>query len=482
MLVIASKGCRAQSQSGSSNTTCTPRLITYPIPAGVSTDNTYNVRVRSPGRAWQTLGTYQANVEMINTTTGSAITYSSSMAYFDFSGTVEVSVQYLPGPVSTAEVRPYSYGIVPNSAENDTYEFTLSKPSNVIFQVNGDIFHVLNLFSNKIETAAPSADDPNVIYFGPGLHKVDGNVLYVNSSQTVYLAGGAALQASVVFQNVSNAAIRGRGVLYRPSNNAIDVEYSSHITIEGVTVLNTKYTSFLVAQSTGVTISNVRAFSATSYGDGIDLYSTTNSLIENVFLRTSDDCIAIYNHRNDWYGDSTNITIRDSSLWADVAHPINLATHGNADDPETLSDLTISNIDILDHREPQVLYQGCIAINPGDENTVRDVLIEDIRVENFRIGQLVNMRIMYNSKWNAAPGKLISNVTIRNLDYKGDHASLSILVGYDETRRIENITFQNLTINGQAIYDTMKKPTWYLASDIVPMFVNEHVTNLTFLA
>lgn len=63
-------------------------------------------------------------------------------------------------------------------------------------------------------------------------------------------------------------------------------------------------------------------------------------------------------------------------------------------------------------------YQGYIAINPGDDNTVRDVLMEDIRVENFRLGQLVNMRVMYNDKYNTASGRLISNITIRDMTYK----------------------------------------------------------------
>ncbi|KAI1380193.1 putative transmembrane protein [Hypoxylon crocopeplum] len=475
-------GCQAQNADVTSKPTGISKLVTYPVPSGLPTESTFDVRVRSPGRLWQTLGTYQVTVEEVNTTKGNSQTYGSSMTYFDFSGSVEISVRYLLGPVSSVEIRPYSYGIVPSAVGNNVYEFTLSKPMNVVFQVNGDIFHVLNIFSNPIEKGPPNSDDPNVIYFGPGMHNVTGGVLYVNSSQTLYLAGGATLASSIVFQNATNAAIRGRGILYKPSSNAITVAYGSNVTIEGITVVNTKYTSLLIGQSTGITISNVRAFSATSYGDGIDLYSTTNTVIEKVFMRTSDDCIAIYNHRNDWYGNSTNITIKDSSLWADVAHPINLATHGNADDPETLSDLTISNIDILDHREPQMLYQGCIAINPGDENTVRDVLIEDIRVEDFRAGQLVNMRIMYNPKWNAAPGKLISNITIRNLNYNGNHSTPSILTGYDETRRIEFITFQNLTVNGQHIYDAMQKPSWYLTSDFVPMFANEHVTNLTFLA
>jgi hypothetical protein len=197
-------------------------------------------------------------------------------------------------------------------------------------------------------------------------------------------------------------------------------------------------------------------------------------------MRNSDDCIALYNHRFDWYGDSTNITLQNASLWADVAHPINIGTHGNSVNPETMSGVTIRNVDILDHREFQMGYQGCIAINPGDSNLIKDVLVDNVRVEDFRYGQLISMMVMYNQKYNTSPGRGISNVTIRNLNYRGTHAGTAIMVGYNETRGIEYVKFENLTINGKVISDTMKKPSWYVTSDYIPMFVNEHVHNLTF--
>jgi hypothetical protein len=184
--------------------------------------------------------------------------------------------------------------------------------------------------------------------------------------------------------------------------------------------------------------------------------------------------------RYNYYGNTSNITVQNSSLWADVAHPIVIGTHGNPDDPETMSGIEITNIDILDHREMQVDYQGCIALNPGDDNLIENVYIDDIRVENFRLGQLVNMRVMFNTMYNTAPGRGISNVTIKNLNYTGTNAKPAIFVGYDETRTISNVTFVNLVINGEQISDTMPKPSWYLTSDYVPMYQNEHVINLLF--
>jgi hypothetical protein len=197
-------------------------------------------------------------------------------------------------------------------------------------------------------------------------------------------------------------------------------------------------------------------------------------------MRNSDDNIAFYQHRWNYYGDSKNITVQDSTLWADYAHPINIGTHGNTPNPETMDGVTIRNIDILNHHEPQMWYQGCIAINAGDDNLIENVYIDDIRVEDFQTGQLLNFRIMDNTKYNTSPGRGIRNVVIKDLVYNGHHANPSQFLGYNEDRLITNVTFVNLTVNGLKISDTMRKPTWYNTADFVPLFANEHVYNLTF--
>src|SRR3546814_5286006 len=46
-------------------------------------------------------------------------------------------------------------------------------------------------------------------------------------------------------------------------------------------------------------------------------------------------------------------SIRNCVLLPDIAHPINMGTHGNPDKPETTSNVHISNIDILDHRSEE---------------------------------------------------------------------------------------------------------------------------------
>ena len=57
-------------------------------------------------------------------------------------------------------------------------------------------------------------------------------------------------------------------------------------------------------------------------------------LVDDVFLRTSDDCLAFYNHRWWFWGGTSNLTVQNSILWADVAHAINVGGHGDDRSPK----------------------------------------------------------------------------------------------------------------------------------------------------
>jgi hypothetical protein len=457
-------------------------VVTYPIPDGVPTNAAFTVKVRPSGGTWQTLGVHMVKLPLIDPATGSNQPQNSSMATFDFSGTVEVEVTFVRGGVEKARIRPDSYRITHELA-GSTVHFTLDRPRNVVVQINDEIFNCLHLLTNPIEQDPPAEGDPNVIYFGPGVHTHPDRTLNVPSGTTVYLAGGAVLTSNVIFKGVENCRLIGRGVIYNATGGAILVENSDNVHVDGITVLNPRYNTITVAESQNVTIKNLRSFSQQGWGDGIDIFCSENVTIDGVFMRNSDDCIAIYTHRWEYYGDTRNITVKNSTLWADVAHPINIGTHGNPDPdaPEVLENLNFTNIDVLDHREPQLLYQGCIAINPGDGNLVRDLTVDGMRVEDIRWGQLIHMRVTFNPKWNTAPGRGIENIYVKDLTYTGTHADISLMIGLDADHLIKDVTFENLVINGRVIRDSGGKPSWYLASDGVPMFANDHVKNLRFL-
>jgi hypothetical protein len=448
-------------------------LVTYPAPDSIPHNNDFSVKVRIPGGQWNELFEYEAQVDMHNVR-------NTSMVYFDFSGKVEVSVTSNRVSIDSVRIRPLSYGIM-HEVKGNTITFSLSKPCNLSVEVNGDIFHNLQVFTNQIETNRPDPKDSSVIYLAPGIHKFNGNVINMKSGKTLYIAGGA-VKARVLCKNVNNVRICGRGILYQ-GERGVEITNSTGIKIDDLIMINPQHYTVYGGQSSGITIKNIRSFSAKGWADGIDLMSCSDVLVDGVFLRTSDDCIALYCHRWTFYGDCRNITVRNSTLWADVAHPIMIGTHGNPEPgkAETIDNLTFNNIDILNHDEPQLNYQGCMTINVSDENLAENITFGNIRIEDFEQGQLVNLRVTYNKKYAKAPGRGIRNVLFKGITYNGSHANISIIEGYNESRNINNVLFENLVINGKLISPQTVKPSYYMTSDFANIYVGSHVDSLAFL-
>lgn len=413
------------------------------------------------------------------------------MAYFDFDGTVDVRVIAHRAPVTEARVRPLSYNITP-AVSGDTLTFSLSSPRNLSVEVNGDIFHNLHLFANPIDTHRPSAKvlknlkkHKDLIYFAPGVHNLPGDTLSIPSGTTVYIDGGARVYGQLIANGVSDVKFYGRGEVHpRGRGEGVYIKRSKNIEADGIIV-----TQIPVGGSDSVSINNVKAISYYGWGDGMNVFASDNVHYNNVFCRNSDDCNTVYATRKGFNGGCRNITMENSTLWADVAHPIMIGLHGSAaelgtDAPaDTIQNLMYRNIDILDHQEKQIDYQGCFAINCGDNNLVKDITFDNIRVEDFRQGQLFNIRIFFNEKYCKAPGTCVKNVLFKDVVYNGSGDEVSIIAGYNQDRKVSDITFENLVINGVKISDDMPgKPKWYKTGDMARIFIGEHVDNVRFIS
>lgn len=459
------------------------KLTVYPAGKGVETTDEFTVSVREPGKDWVDISVYPVKVDEIVGTSHNVRV--ASMAYFDFDGEAEVRV--IPAKqVNSARIRPLSYDIIPD-LQGDTISFTLNRPANLSVEVNGEIFSNLHLFANPADTHRPTAKEikkrKDLIYFAPGVHQLEGDSLRIPSNTTVYIDGGARVKGRLIADGVENVRFYGRGEVHPEGRGeGIYIKNSKNIEADGIIL-----TQIPVGGSDGVKISNVKAISSYGWGDGMNVFASNNVEYDGVFCRNSDDCSTIYATRKGFKGGCKNIVMKNSVLWADVAHPIMIGLHGSATEigPEapsdTITDVLYQNIDILDHAEKQLDYQGCFAINCGDNNVVKDIVFDDIRVEDFRQGQLFNVRIFYNQKYCAAPGKSVDNILFKDITYNGNNSELSIIAGYDDSRKVSNVRFENLTINGQKITDDMPgKPKWYKTGDMGRIFIGEHVENVTF--
>ena len=459
------------------------QVFTYPAPEGAPLKHDYDVFVQPRGcQEWKKVDTYMAKVNAPvedNKHRVSEISY----CVFDFTGDVFVRVVSKYRKFKTARVRPDYRGTIANVQNDSTVQFLLFQPENVSVEFDGDITNNLLVFTSKPpvskEEAEKQAKKEGRAFksYESGFYNQQ-DTIYIGSNTMVYLEGGSYFTSTFAINNAENVSILGRGIA-RPERGyeGAHVYRSRNVLIDGL-VLNT----CPIGESQNVTLHDVRSISHPGWGDGLNVFGgSSDILFDRVFCRNSDDCTTAYATRKGFRGSTRNVTMRNSTLWADVAHPIFIGIHGDAERGDTIENLRYENIDILGQAEPQVDYQGCMAINCGDNNLVRNVTFENISVEQILQGSLLQVKVGYNQKYCVAAGRGVENVTFRNIRYKGEQPNLSIINGYDDERKVKGITFEGIKINGHLLHDKMEgKPAWYSTTDYIPMYVGNHVENVVF--
>ena len=463
------------------------QVFTYDAPDGAQLKHDYDVFVQPRGqKEWTKIDTYMAKVNAPQAD-GSHKISEISYAFFDFTGDIFVRVVTKHKKFQTARIRPDYRGTIANVQNDSTVQFLLFQPENVSVELDGDITDNLLVFTSKPTISkedaerAAKAEGRDFRYYAPGMYTEE--TIKVPSNTTVYLAGGSYFTGTFAIEDAENVSILGRGIA-RPERGyeGCHVYRSKNVLVDGL-IVNT----CPIGGSDGVTLHDVRSISHPQWGDGLNVFGgSSNILYDRVFCRNSDDCTTTYATRKGFEGSVRNVRMRNSTLWADVAHPIFIGLHGAAAGPhperrDTIEHLIYENIDILGQNELQVDYQGCLAINCGDGNLVRDVLFDNIRIEGIRQGSITQVKVGWNQKYCKAPGLGVEDVTFRNIRYDGEPCSPSVITGYDEQHKVKNITFEGLKINGRPIYDDMPgKPQWHATSDYVPMFVGSHVEDIQF--
>lgn len=453
------------------------RLVTYPVHKEAVLQRDYRVRVKgAEEEEWTELPAYRVKVDMHDVR-------DASMVYFDFEGEVTVEVSG-PGYIYQADIRPLSRGIE-YLCDTKKVVFTLKEPVNLSIELNRDRSRNLHLFAGKLEKAAPHKEDENTLvisgdmdriggfggeiterltamapgrtlYLEPGMYFIGESVLKIPSDTNVYLAGGCILAGGLICSGTENIHIYGKGIIYQADFhrysgiNGVRLSHARNICIEDIIFINPPHYTVYVGGSSDVEIRNIKAFSCEGWSDGIDIMSSRNILVQGGFLRNSDDCIAIYGKRWSYNGDSADITVKELAVWADVAHPLMIGTHGDyAGEGNVIEGIRFQDIDILEHNEYQAGYLGCMAINAGDKNTVRDVSYENIRVEPFRHGKLLDIQVRYNADYNPAPGRLIENIRFKKIYYYGSGEVTSTINGYSEEYVVREVLFEEVYINGR---------------------------------
>jgi hypothetical protein len=459
-------------------------VVTYPMPAGESPSPDYTISVDG-----QPVPVYRAVTHLRDK--------KYSIAYFDFSGTATVTIK-TKLPLDRLQILPAKYGFTPTINGNEA-TFTVDRPFNISFEPIG-FNSPLELFGNPVDPNPPKPTDPNVVYFGPGVHKP--GIINLTSGQTLFIAGGAVVKAGV--QAVGdNIRITGRGILdgndwphgKGPTYHLVDIFGGHNDTLENLILRGAFHWTVCAQRSSGITIRNIRICgSRVGNDDGIDPCNCSNIDIEDCFIRTDDDCIAVKGTSGDLPIDG--IRINGCSLWSDWANVFRIGFESRA---PAMRNVTVSDIDVIHALNTANKHVFVFEIQPGGNMAMENLLFENIRINGEFPQNLVSLQPMpISSGWGVGPGKpvgdsvlppgktppeshivptspgdgpYIHNVIFRNINVSGpDSPDAIVLHGLDDRRNIDNVLFEDFSRHGVLIQ-----------SDSPGIRIQQFATNIKFL-
>jgi len=417
----------------------TGKVVTYSAPAGETLSTDYRVEA-----AEQKVDVYAARV-LDPPFAGKEYDYGGpySFANFDTSGPVAVRITS-PRSLRNTVIRPASAGVRMTVEDEHTLILALDRPCKISVEPEGRKGPLL-LFANPLETNPPKEGDPNVVYFGPGVHKPEKIVL--KSGQTLYLAGGAVVKAEVLAEG-SNIRILGRGILdgsdweWRkgPLGNLIGIRNSGNIEVEGITLRGSSHWTIVPRNSRNITIRNVKICnSRVQNDDGINPCNSQDVLITDCFIRSDDDCVALKGL--DLRGTNSNverITVENSTLWCDRARIFLLGHESRA---EFMRDVTLRNLDIIHFTMTAFLLE------PGEDMRLEDISVQNIRIHGEGQRELIRLRPVVNQYMRKRVPGFIQGVRFRNVILEGKPGEYLVQVqGADAEHNVRDVGFENVAI------------------------------------
>ncbi len=400
-----------------------------------------------------------------------------------FAAPLKVRVTRRAGTFSKVEIRPLSYGIVPNVQTPNSVEFELDDPAQKV-SVEFDDNRMENLFilPDLPDTAIPTG--ANVTYFGPGIHNMGRKEILYKDNQTIYLDEGALVYGSIYAKRCRNLTIRGRGILCSSKENhgdgrqpQIETFDCDGFKVEGILLRDTPNWTLKIVGSTGVHIDNIKEIGWIMNSDGMDFICCRNVLVENTFQRNYDDNVTIkaFNGKTDYVtahtasdGSFTDASIwtvyylaqnkfdvydyeiRNCVFWADKAHNMLVGPEARG---IAFRNIRFHDNIVLENRQNDGIYPGAMAVMIADNGTFEDIAFENIIVEDIDGGKVFCAHFTNAWAFDGLYGQWARNITLRNIAYTGTRATPSWIRGRSDAQSIDGVTIGNFTVNGAPVTD-----------------------------
>lgn len=363
------------------------------------------------------------------------------VAAFSCSGTQHIVIE-ADQPVSTFTIQPKHAGIQA-TADGKQLSFDIDGPGKYYIRVNDNPY--LALFANDLETDVPGKKDKDVIVYGPGVHEAGRIVLQDNMS--IYLAPGALVTGNISGTG-KNVHIWGRGSI----NGNLNVNECENLCVEGIFFRSRRGWTNTINNSINTTYRDVKVFSHSgTWGlDGINPVSCDGFLIDDCFIRTRDDCIAIkaYDKPDQKILGCKNVTVQNCVLvgW-DHADGVTLGFELNAGPVENIR---VQNCDILKARgSGRTGGHAAFSIVCDGASDVHDIFFDNIRVESEI--EYKNLEIILTEAERYGNGKMgsVKGIHISNVSWENAGKPFTI-VGHP-TRFVEDVTFSNCYVGGKLL-------------------------------
>jgi len=379
------------------------------------------------------------------------------------------------------KIRPLAFGICPR-IKGSAVEFELDRPQDLTIDPDGTGLRVLHLFTNPPETDIPDKDDPNVVYFGPGVHDI--GELQLESGHTLYLAGGAVLRPFAKHLRKSekekhytgleyergiipirargdDVTVRGRGIISGerglPAGRRFGLFQGSRmkrLRIEGVVFTRSTGWTVLLHACRDSIIKRTRVLGYFTNADGFCLHSCHDCRVMDSFIHTADDCYEVKSH-------GSGIVFEKSQAWCDAGTSMGVCHEIDG----LMTNVVWRNMTVLHYtyrvnRYEGITSRGAIFVHPAMGGTVRDIRFENITVENCSTER--PLILVYNVKkpkkgihfFPDKPFSRISGVVFEKI--RADNVPKAQILIMDQSGEgmVKDIAFKDVVINGRRLVES----------------------------
>ncbi|XP_058108668.1 probable polygalacturonase [Magnolia sinica] len=224
----------------------------------------------------------------------------------------------------------------------------------------------------------------------------------------------------------------------------VQIMWSRDIVFSNITLRNSPFWTLHPYDCKNVTISNVTILSPI-YGapntDGIDPDSCEDMVIENCYISTGDDCIAIKSGWDQYgiaYGrPSSNILIRNLVVQSMVSAGVSIGSEMSGG----ISNVMVENLHVWGSRRAVR-----IKTSPGRGGYVRNITYRNVTFDGLRVGIVI--KTDYNEHpddgYDPKAVPIIEDITFNGIH--GQDVRVPVRIQGSEEIPIRNVTFRDMSV------------------------------------